>query len=64
MRWDVPDVLQRALEGDARALAGWNALSPGKRRGLAHRVASARTVPTRLRRLDEVLVALREGEVV
>jgi hypothetical protein len=58
---ELPDLLRRALETDAAACAGWKALTPGKRRGLAHRIASARTAPTASRRLAEVLAALRGG---
>jgi hypothetical protein len=58
---ETPDPLRRALEADAAARAGWEALTPGKRRGHAHRIASARTAPTAARRLAEVLAALRGG---
>lgn len=56
---EVPGALRRALEADAAARAAWDALSAGKRRGLAHRVLSARTPPTAERRLRAVLAALR-----
>lgn len=58
---EVPLLLRRALDADERATAAWEALSAGKRRGLAYRVASAKTAPTAARRLDEVLAALRGG---
>jgi hypothetical protein len=54
----VPDALRRALERDRTRLKRWEALSPGKRRGLAHRVASARTLATEQKRVAEVLEAL------
>ncbi len=58
---EVPDLLRRALEADAAARAGWAALTSGKRRGLVHRLVSAKTAPTASRRLAEVLAALRDG---
>ncbi|MEM7025878.1 MAG: YdeI/OmpD-associated family protein, partial [Pseudomonadota bacterium] len=58
---DVPDLLQRAIDADEVIAAAWQALSPGKRRGLAYRVASAKTSGTRQRRIEEVLDILRTG---
>ena len=55
---DVPDILERALEADADAMAAWQAASAGKRRGWAYRIAAAKADATRQRRLDEVLKAL------
>ncbi|MEL6327735.1 MAG: YdeI/OmpD-associated family protein [Cyanobacteria bacterium J06626_23] len=57
----VPDELQRALDANAQTLALWEKLTPGKRRGLAHRVASARTMPTRLKRVAEVIAILEKA---
>ena len=51
---DVPDALQIALESDARMRALWDALTPGKRRALSYRVASAKTPATQTRRIAEV----------
>lgn len=55
---DVPVDLTRALEADAAALARWDALTPGKKRGLAFRVAQAKRPETRAKRIAEVLEAL------
>ena len=55
---DVPHDLERALEADAVALARWYALTPGKKRGLAFRVAQAKRPETRAKRTAEVLEAL------
>ena len=51
---DVPDALQMALESDARMRTLWDALTPGKRRALAHRVSSAKTPTTQAKRIAEV----------
>lgn len=57
---EVPDALRQALSADPAAQAAWDALLPGRRRGLAHSVAAAKTDPTRARRVAEVLAALRD----
>jgi hypothetical protein len=54
---DIPDGLARAIEGGAPA-RHWAALTPGRRRGLAHFVATARTETTRRRRVAAVLAAI------
>lgn len=56
---DVPDALVRALSNDRSASAAWDALTPGKRRAMAHRVAGAKTQPTIKRRVVEVLESLK-----
>lgn len=56
---EMPETLQRALDADETLNTAWQSLSAGKQRGWAHRVASAKTEPTRQKRLDEVLAALR-----
>ena len=55
----MPETLQRALDADETLNTAWQSLSAGKQRGWAHRVASAKTDPTRQKRRDEVLAALR-----
>jgi hypothetical protein len=55
---DVPDALRRALDADPASARAWDALTPGHRRGLAHRVASARMPATIERRVAEVLDAI------
>ena len=52
---DVPPELQDALQANRAAAAAWDALTPGKRRSLSYRVASAKRTPTRSRRVEEVL---------
>lgn len=59
---EMPDLLQRALDADEKLSGVWRALSAGKKRGLAYRIASAKTEPTRQKRLDAVLAALRANE--
>ncbi|MEO1491517.1 MAG: YdeI/OmpD-associated family protein [Pseudomonadota bacterium] len=58
----VPDALRAALAEDDGARALWEAATPGKQRGLAYRVASAKTDPTRAKRIAEVFGILR-GEL-
>jgi len=55
---DVPAALADALVRDEGARAAWDALTPGRRRGLAHRVHGARTPETRARRVAEVIAEL------
>ncbi|MEM8712276.1 MAG: YdeI/OmpD-associated family protein [Planctomycetota bacterium] len=54
----VPVELQRALEIHDGLLARWESLSPGKRRGFAHRISSAKRAETRARRLEQVVEEL------
>jgi hypothetical protein len=55
---DVPDDLARALRVDVEADRAWASLTPGRRRGLAHYVAAAKTDGTRARRVAAVLAAV------
>ena len=59
---EVPEYLSDALEKHPTERALWNAATPGKKRGLAYRVASAKTDATRQKRVDEVFGILR-GEL-
>ncbi|MEM6451227.1 MAG: YdeI/OmpD-associated family protein [Cyanobacteria bacterium P01_D01_bin.105] len=59
---DVPDLLNQALSQEPQAKATWDRLSPGKRRGLAYRVSSAKTEPTQMRRVAKVIEMLVLGE--
>lgn len=52
---DVPPALRAALEEHPDLNKNWNKLTPGKKRGLAYRVATAKTPPTIQRRVDDVL---------
>ena len=52
---DVPDELRKAIESNDRADEAWRALTPGKRRGYAYRVASAKRTETRAHRVEEVM---------
>ncbi len=51
---DVPAALEDALDGDARMRDLWDTQTPGKRRALAYRVASAKTEATQTKRVAEV----------
>ncbi len=52
---DVPAELRAALDQNDAARAAWAQLTPGKQRGLAYRVDSAKRAETRARRVAEVL---------
>lgn len=58
---NVPEELQQALNGDANATSKWEALTPGKQRSFAYRVASAKRLETRLKRVNEVFEMLDAG---
>ena len=53
------DALEDAVRGDPALRALWEAQTPGKRRGLAYRVASAKTAATRAKRIAEVFEILQ-----
>jgi hypothetical protein len=54
----IPAELERILKVEQQALAVWEGLTAGKRRGLCHRVESAKRAETRLARAREVLAFL------
>lgn len=56
---DVPRELERMLATNADLTEAWKALAPGKQRGLAYQVSSAKTEATRSKRLRLVTDALR-----
>lgn len=58
-RVDVPAALEDALNARPELRAIWERTTPGKRRGLAHRVAQAKTSGTVLRRIQEVIDILQ-----
>lgn len=57
---EVPAELEAALQDHAHSLAVWTALSPGKKRFLAHRVLSAKTPKTINARIVEIMEQLKE----
>ena len=57
---DVPEALADALADDEEASLAWDALTTGRRRALAHHVATAKTDPTRNRRVAAVLAAVTD----
>ncbi len=61
---NVPEELEAALKGDRAARTFWKSLSAGKRRGMAHRVESAKRAETRARRVVEIMEALAKNEVI
>lgn len=57
---DVPRELSRALSIHQKAKAVWNELTPGKQRGFAYRVDSAKRRETRENRVEEVIGQLKK----
>lgn len=51
---DVPVPLLHAMQEEPEIHALWDALTPGKQRGLAYMVASAKTAPTIAKRIERV----------
>ena len=56
-RVDTPDDIAAALRA-AGVTAGWEALTPGKRRGLLYQIATAKTAPTRTKRIAALIQTL------
>jgi Bacteriocin-protection, YdeI or OmpD-Associated/Domain of unknown function (DUF1905) len=54
-RVDVPDDVAFALRG---VMAAWEAMTPGKRRGLLYQVETAKTAPTRAKRIAKLVESL------
>jgi hypothetical protein len=57
----VPEELQTELDNDPQAEAVWSALTPGRRRGLAHLVAKPKGEAIRRRKAQELAEALGTG---
>ena len=57
---EVPVALANALEKNPSAADIWSAITPGKKRALAHHVGNAKTKPTIEKRVNEALKALVE----
>ena len=55
-RVDVPDDVALALRG---VMAAWEALTPGKRRGLLYQVDTAKTAATRAKRIAKLAEGLQ-----
>lgn len=55
---DIPDELAALLSAKSRVRKAWERLSPGKQRGLAHMVASAKRAETRAARVEKVEAVL------
>ncbi len=54
-RVDIPDLLQDELNRDEDLRNAWTKLTPGRQRGFAHLIHSAKSHKTRERRLFEVI---------
>ena len=57
---DVPAELLERIARDVSLQRAWQDLSPGKQRGVAYHVRSAKTAATRAKRLEECIVAITE----
>ncbi len=57
---EVPDDVAAAIRAGGRQ-AAWDALTPGKRRGMLYQVATARTAPTRARRIAAPVAGLPDA---
>lgn len=55
---DVPAKLRTAIAGNDAASEAWDAATPGKQRGMAYHVRSAKRDETRRRRAGEIVEAL------
>ena len=60
---DVPEALQSALKADRAAKRLWDKITPGKRRGLAYYVSSAKLPATIDKRIEDVFFYLRHGQL-
>lgn len=56
---DTPDDVARALRAGGRT-AAWEALTPGRRRGLLYKIATAKTQATRDKRIAALIADLTE----
>lgn len=61
-RVETPEDLSARLRLEPELLARWEALPPGKKRGMVHLVAAAKTADTRRRRIDDVAQRVATGE--
>jgi hypothetical protein len=58
----VPDELATAIARSKRLTKAWESLTPGRQRGLTHLVHSAKTAPTRAKRVARVIDGLTDPE--
>lgn len=58
---DLPEELESALAQTEGAQVAWDALTPGRRRGLAHLVRKPKGADTRRRKAAELATALAAG---
>ncbi|OYU17109.1 MAG: hypothetical protein CFE34_17390 [Rhodobacteraceae bacterium PARR1] len=58
-RVDLPDDIAAALRA-AGVTAAWEALTAGKRRGLLYQIDTAKTAPTRAKRIAALIATLTE----
>ncbi len=60
----TPLELLEAIQSNRRYKVAWEKLTVGNRRALAHRVLSAKTESTRLRRIQEILRLFTENKII
>lgn len=60
---DVPEELREALEQEPDWQRLWASLTPGKRRGLGHMVASVKSPELRAQRAVDVMRAVESGSI-
>lgn len=58
---DVPEALQDRLRADRRLRAAWEKLTPGRQRGMAYQVATAKTAKTIDKRIEKITSMLLES---
>jgi uncharacterized protein YdeI (YjbR/CyaY-like superfamily) len=56
-RVDTPEDVAAALQA-AEMMAVWEALTAGKRRGMLYQIATAKTAPTRAKRIAAMMQSL------
>jgi hypothetical protein len=57
----LPEELERALDANQQARDAWRALTPGRRRGLAHLVGKLKGADARNRKADALVDLLSKG---
>ena len=57
---EVPEDVAAAIRASGRQ-AAWDALTPGKRRGLLYQVSTAKTAPTRAKRIAALVAGLPDA---
>jgi len=59
---DIPEILSKALDGDAELLNAFKKLTPGKQKEYAEYIASAKREETKQSRLEKSLALIKRGK--